>query len=235
MRRLAAIIVVVVLGTTAALLYEINGNDPPTYPVTFVAFHVAAFLVTGGFAVWISGELGLPSLLLVEQRTDVSPWRRLVVYGGLMGLAMAAANVVLFRITDGNPLLPRWLQGSMESVGDAAILSARAAFLEETLFRLFAIPFLVSVAMRLRTGWRPRFGFETGPASSQSRARPPASIIVAAVVVSALLFALRHPFNPLRAGLSGLVLGWIYLRGGWESAVLSHFLANFLVFTVLYL
>jgi membrane protease YdiL (CAAX protease family) len=37
------------------------------------------------------------------------------------------------------------------------------------------------------------------------------------------------------AFFGGMVLGWIYLRSGIESAIAAHFSANFLFFSAAYL
>jgi membrane protease YdiL (CAAX protease family) len=66
---------------------------------------------------------------------------------------------------------------------------------------------------------------------SQDR-RPSAAVLAGAVLVSSFLFGLAHPFSPLLAMLLGPTLAVAYLRGGWESAVLAHFIANWIVFAV---
>ena len=103
------------------------------------------------------------------------------------------------------------------------------------MYRLFAIPFLVSVGMRFY-GWRPRFRFKSlawgAPAEG---VRPPQMMVLAAMLVSAVLFGMAHNNNPVAAFMFGLLLGVSFLRGGWESCVTAHFLGNYLLFMGIYL
>jgi membrane protease YdiL (CAAX protease family) len=85
-------------------------------------------------------------------------------------------------------------------------------------------------------GWRPRFGFETGPSAARYvPVRTPRRMVFIALLVSAFMFGMAHSTNPVAATLFGVVLGISYLRGGWESAVTAHFLGNYLLFTGIYL
>jgi membrane protease YdiL (CAAX protease family) len=56
------------------------------------------------------------------------------------------------------------------------------------------------------------------------------------LVLSSLLFALTHNYYGFTAAFfAGMLLGWIYLRGGIESAIAAHFSANFLFYSAAYL
>jgi len=71
-----------------------------------------------------------------------------------------------------------------------------------------------------------------GPAKG---VRLPQMMVLAAMLVSALLFGMAHNNNPVAAFMFGLLLGVSFLRGGWESCVTAHFLGNCLLFMGIYL
>src|SRR5262249_35658587 len=53
---------------------------------------------------------------------------------------------------------------------------------------------------------------------------------------SSLLFGLVHgPYGFMIAFLAGLVLGMVYFRAGLETAILVHFVADFVFFNTTYL
>lgn len=262
-RRRLVVAAAVLVGTAVSVLYEIHDGRLPVALTTLIAFHLGAFGITSVFAVWIAEQLGLPSLLSLEAPAGRRWGRltRLLLYGGLGGVLIGSANGGLYLRVASNPLQPPRYLADLTSLGDAALLAARSALLEETFFRLFAIPFFALIAMRIAYGWRPRFQLgrfsrPTPRSSSPDRApdrEPPSSgfrgrrgggdepttvprpIVWLAALLSAVLFGLAHPFNPLPALVFGVGLAWIYLRGGWESAVLAHFIGNFVLFYVFYL
>ena len=57
-----------------------------------------------------------------------------------------------------------------------------------------------------------------------------------ALVLTSLLFAIAHNIYGFTAAfVGGVVLGLIFFKGGIESAVAAHFVANFFFFSVSYL
>lgn len=230
--RRALAVALCVLVTTAITV----GGEVLAGRVDAVAFWPISlfYLTTAGaimaFAVWTARELGLPSLLLFEPIAPARRAVRLAVYGLGVGLVLSVASVLL--AGDGDSALRPWFWQRIQSQPGIVLFSARAALLEETFFRLFLIPALVALAQRTR---RPRYRIRLRDGALRASRRepgPPSSwTIVGAALVSSLLFGLAHPFNPLAAILLGPLLAFSYLRGGWESAVLAHFTANWLVFS----
>lgn len=214
------------------VLLDTQGPRRLSLPWMFAVFS-GAFAITASFAVWTAGSLGLPSFLLLSPLSARRRWWRFAVYGVGMGLFIWLTND-LYLSTAGAPprLTPVY---NLDSHLKVFALAARSALSEETMFRLFAIPFLASIGMRLY-GWRPSFGFESGPgAPPRDPVRTPRRLVVISLIVSAFMFGMAHSSNPVFASVFGIVLGISYLRGGWESAVTAHFLGNYLLFARLYL
>lgn len=207
--------------------------DHPSIPWMLLTFS-GAFGITAAFAVWTARSLGLPSFLLLAPISPRRRWLRFSVFGIGTGMLIYLTNSFLYLTTAGAGI-DRTTVYDLDTHLEVFALSARAALSEETLFRLFAIPFLVSIGMRFY-GWRPRFGFEIEPPAAASEPlRAPRRLVVIALLVSALMFGLAHETNLLAASVFGVVLGVAYLRGGWESAVTAHFLGNYLLFAGIYL
>lgn len=230
-RRIATVGVVVLLTTTVSVLYEVEqGALTSTSLATVIGFYLATSGIITFFAVHTAEQLGLPSLLMLRSEPAARRWGRLLLWGGGLGLLMSVASSAL-TVDPSNSALRPWFLRPVETPWDNFLLSAKAAVLEETFFRLFLIPFLVSMAMR---AGRPRFRLRLEDCSAQAEIEPARRarwMVVAALVASALLFGGVHPFNPVPAVVFGTALGMAFLKGGWESAVLAHFLANYLVFS----
>lgn len=192
-----------------------------------------AFAITAAFAVWTARSLGLPSFLLLAPISPRRRWLRFAVFGVGTGVLIYLTNNFLLTTTGAG--FERTGVYRLDTQLEVFALSARAALSEETMFRLFAIPFLVSIGMRFY-GWRPRFGFEAEPRTEAAEPmRTPRRLVTIALLVSALMFGLAHETNLPAASAFGVILGIAYLRGGWESAVTAHFLGNYLLFAELYL
>jgi hypothetical protein len=227
---------VVVLGTAATVVYELDfGRFSPRSVPLFVVSILGSFALITSFAVWTAARLGMPTSLLFFDLPARRKWARFLGYGMGLGVLIYLTNRAVYLTSTTQPLRP-WYVANIDSHLGLFVLAARSALLEETFFRLFAIPFLASLVMRAIYGWRPQITFNLKKAPEPAVVTdPPRSVIVVAVVASALLFGLHHPFYPLPAVAFGLTLGVIYLRAGWESAVVAHFLGNYLLFAGIYL
>ena len=234
MRRTVAVLVYVFLTTmvwAGASVYEIPASGRSvTSSIAIVAFYFAAILVIAAFAVWTADELGLPSLLVLSEQPARAKLVSLAVHGLGLGLLIAIGSLLLSG-EGGEAALRPWFWRRIQTPMGTLLFSARAALLEETFFRLFLIPFLVSLALRTR---RPRYALQMSGGSARvttTTVRAPRWLVPAAVLVSSLLFGIAHPYNPIPAMLLAPLLAIAFLRSGWESAVLAHFTANFLVFS----
>lgn len=224
-------LVVAACATATVLQGVLFERFRPEAAVRVALVWLAVFGIIVSFSVWVARRLGLPHLLFLAPLSGGHRWRRFVAWGVVPGLAISLVNALLYRVAGGAGPLPWWSEG-VDGHLDVVVVSATAAAQEETLYRLFAVSFLVAMGMRFR-GWRPRFRI-----LGEESVDPPAVpgwMIAGAVVVAAILFGLRHPDGEIRATLFGLLLGWIFLRAGWESAVTAHFLGNYLLFASIYL
>lgn len=228
--------VVVLAGTAATVVYELNfGRFTPQSVPVFVAIILGAFALVTWFGVWTATKLNMSTFLALFPLSSRQKLARFLVYGVGVGVAIYLTNRAVYLTSTTRPMRP-WYVADIDSHYGLLVLAARSALLEETFFRLFGIPFLTSLLVRALYGWRPRLAFTPPPqAHPEPQVEPSPLIVAIAVVASALLFGLHHPFNPLTAILFGLTLGLVYLRAGWESAVVAHFLGNYLLFAGIYL
>jgi len=171
-------------------------------------------------------------VLVLSQLPARERFLRWLVLGVGLGVVLAAASAALSGGAD-TPLQP-WFWRRIQTPLGAVLFSARSALLEETFFRLFLIPFLVSVALRARPV-RHRLELANGSAHAVQQGRQAGVlVIVAACVLSSAMFGLAHPFNPIGAVLLAPLLAIAYLWGGWESSVTAHFVANIVLFSLYY-
>jgi len=219
--------------TAIAIAYEAfrQGFALSTVPPLLLFYGGSAVIIIA-FSVWTTAEIGLPSFLLLSQLpVRERLWRWLVLGVGL-GFLLAGASAALSGGAE-TPLQP-WFWRRIQTPLGAVLFSARSALLEETFFRLFLIPFLVSVALRARPGHH-RLKLANGSALAMHEGRQAGRlVIVVACVVSSAMFGLAHPFNPIGAALLAPLLAVAYLWGGWESSVTAHFVANVVLFSFYY-
>lgn len=231
LRVRAIAVAAAVLATTlvcAAGEIAVEGFDAVAL-TTIVGFYLATTGIIMAFAVWTAEELQLPGLLVLSSASGRERLARLAIYGLGIGLVLSVGSLLL--ATEQGAALRPWYWRRIQTPLDSLLFSARAAFLEETFFRLFLIPFLVSLAVR--TGPRYRVRLRNGSLhASRERRRASTPLLLGAVLVSSVLFGLAHPFNPVTAMVLAPLLALAYLGGGWESAVLAHMLSNWLVFSL---
>jgi len=230
--RARATLGAVAVTTAIAIAYELFRGSPIAVVPTLLLFYGGSAGIITAFAVWTSAASGLPSLLALSCLTGRQRLARWGLLGIGLGGALAAASVALSGGAD-SPLQP-WFWRPIQTPLGAVLFSARAALLEETFFRLFLIPLLVSLAMRGRPV-RYRLQLTGGNAQAvQDRAPVSGTVVLVATVLSSGLFGLAHPFNPVGAMMLAPTLAVAYLWGGWESAVTAHFTANLLLFSFFY-
>jgi len=231
--RMRAAAVATVVTVAIAIAYEgfRQGLNLSALPPLLLFYGGTAAIIIA-FSVWTAAEIGLPSLLVLSELPARERLRRWLLLGVGLGFVLAAASVALGGGAE-TPLQP-WFWRRIQTPLGVALFSARAALLEETFFRLFLIPFLVSVALRARPV-RHRLKLANGSAHAVREGRQAGVlVIVVACGVSSVMFGLAHPFNPLGAVVLAPLLAVAYLWGGWESSVTAHCIANVVLFSLYY-
>ena len=104
----------------------------------------------------LQSPIAVLSLALgIIQASALAPY---LIYGIGGDFLIYLTNSALYLTTETAEFRPAQVY-NLDNELKVFALSARAALAEETMYRLFAIPFLVSVGMRFYD-WRPRFRFK---------------------------------------------------------------------------
>jgi membrane protease YdiL (CAAX protease family) len=148
----------------------------------------------------------------------------LLAYGGLPGMLIGLAYTRQFIPYRFSPRVPIWIR-LIQSPYDTLIYSLRAAITEELVFRFLLLTGFLYVLTRL---------FQ--PLATQGFRAARWIPLVFSVLLSSLLFGVAHGlFGFTNAFLASLVLSVCFLRGGFESAALCHFVADFIFYNLVYL
>lgn len=198
----------------------------PSQRFSFVDFlqNVSVYSACTLLALIFAEHCGMEGFLLRREGSWIKKALQLMIYGGLAGSIMGLAYHrwhTAFRFGARVPFRLR----RMTTFGDSVILSLSAAVTEELVFRLLLFTSFLWILGGL---FRPILALNSG----FNRWIP----LVFAVVFSSLLFGFVHGvFGFLFAFGAGVALCLVFLRGGLESAVLAHFLANLVFFNLTYL
>ena len=147
--------------------------------------------------------------------------RDLAVNGGLAGMMIGLCYHRLFTVYRFSHHVPLRVR-QIKTLYDSFLLSVSAAFTEELVFRFLFFSSFLYILDRL---FKPIMNLQSG----LNRWIP----VVFSVVFSCLMFGVVHgTYGFLFAFLAGILLCLIFLRGGLESAILAHFLADFVFFSL---
>jgi len=195
-----------VLGVVATLL---SFPYPPNFLALFGAEVVIVLMIWSGL--WFGSRHGLGSEI---------PSLRRIAYSLLLGAASGAVVLALLPLAG---LQSRLVKEASIPIWKWLIIAFDSSILEEIVFRLFVVSFVVWFLTRF--------------------VRRDVSIRVA-LIVSALLFGAAHLNRWLDAGpmvitavmivngLIAIVLGIIYVKWGLEAAILGHFAGDVVVHIV---
>lgn len=222
--RIVLAAIVSVLATVVTVLSDINllsDEQVATYANSFI--YLIVFGVAGFMGIAAAENAGITPFVFnspIDVRKKIT---KVLLYGVAAGVLIGIINTIVFKQSVDSNSLPDWLD-NFETTYDTLILSARAAFMEETIFRLF----LFSAG-----AWLFLFIFKRVFKKENS------AIFIVAVVLgiicSSLLFGLIHGSGFIYSSIMGAFLCVIFYRGSWESAVIAHFLGNFISFSVVFL
>jgi hypothetical protein len=220
-----------VLSALASLALVLSFPLPPQ-PAVFVP-GVVVIVVVAGMGLLLGRSVGLGAPLLAGRRAGTAAGRDLAgsfSFGAATGAALAGATLLWLALIPGNTIIrSRILSESVMPIWMRVVMAFDAAVLEEILFRLFLVSFLVWILDR---------------ACFPSRRWPRTRKAWLAISVVAVGFGLAHlprwlAEAPVSAGLAisvvilngigGLAFGFLYYRRGIEAAMLGHFAADIVV------
>lgn len=116
-----------------------------------------------------------------------------------------------------------------------------APIAEEVGFRIILVGIPVFLLYVKRAGVKEFFASLWNPSASLQISKPAKAIAV--IAVSAALFGIAHVLSEdgwsygkiAQAAMSGMIIGWVYVRYGFVSAILIHWATNYVVFSYGYL
>jgi len=201
-------------------------------------------IVLGGIGLAIANHIGL-GMPFVEGWVTHTPvnsrFRNAVAIGWITGVGFILVYIILQKFVFGPPM-----QAMFEEIGfvvpEEAVAPPLYGFLaafsagitEETIFRLFGLSLLA---------WLGGLLFQ------EPDGRPKLAVLWTANIFFALAFGAGHlpsaeamgwPINTLIVartlvlnGLAGMVFGWLFWTFGLETAMMAHFLADVVLYTLI--
>ena len=168
-------------------------------------------------------KTGLDPFLANRPSAWLGKGRQLMIFGVLPGAAIGLSFHRMYAPFRFSPRIPSYLR-EMDSFYDSFVLSLRAAVTEELVFRFFLLAAFYYIATRMLQPLRDRGWTRLGWLA-----------VLASILLSAWLFGLIHgSFGFTTAFLAGVLFGGIFWRAGFESALVSHFVADFIFFNLTY-
>ena len=209
-------------GVLSTLNYPTGELQEPLLWVIVSRFGlVSVFAVLGMYA---SLESGLNGSVILMSEDGLQPVLHILNYGVLPGFLIGLINYLFFFFNRYSPLIAPRIR-EMEGIYDSFLVSFDASVLEEVIYRLFIMSCLLFLFRHLYRDIR--------------KIRPALVSVIPramALVLSSLLFAAAHNVNGFTGAFTGgILLGYIFMKSGIESAIAAHFVANFLFFSVSYL
>jgi membrane protease YdiL (CAAX protease family) len=208
----------------AAGLAALNTNEDASAAGVEMISRFVVVLMFGGLGLFAAHGSQIRGSLVITSPEWLTTVRDVLNWGVLPGFVLGMINYLFFFPYRNSPLVTPRIR-EMESLYDSFILSLNSGLVEEVVFRLFFLSCLLFSFRQLYARLKPLW-------PSVVAVLP----IALALVSSSLFFALAHSYWGFTAGFfGGMMLGWIYLRSGIESAIAAHFSANFLFFSASYL
>ena len=231
--------VILVMPFVFTLQADLLEQLPLPFPLILalsIAQSGALFFIFTFLGLWLAGKVNLGAPILQawaegkEVRTHFKSILGISCGLGILAAILIIAGDLLFIFTGAfNPsdlsVRPTWWQGLLASF--------YGGINEEILMRLFVVSLLAWIFRKI---WKP---METKSSNL---------IIWLSVILSSLLFGLGH--LPITAslieitsiivaravilnGIGGVIFGWLYWKKGLESAMISHFTVDVVLYVVL--
>ncbi|MDC8437938.1 MAG: CPBP family intramembrane metalloprotease, partial [Candidatus Nitrosotenuis sp.] len=121
------------------------------------------------------------------------------------------------------------------------LMVSLAPIVEEIGFRVILVGIPIFLLYSHKASVRYFFRSLWNPSSVLPAANPKKAIIV--IAMSAILFGMAHVMSDqgwtsgkiAQAAMSGMIIGWVYYRYGFVSAILIHWATNYVIFSYGYL
>jgi membrane protease YdiL (CAAX protease family) len=209
-----------VIAALAALNHQSEGSSILWVMISRLA-EVMLLGIVGMLAAYGGGLKGSVIMTASDGRAAL---QAVLNQGVLPGLVLGVANYLFFFYERYSPFVEERIR-EISTIYDATIVSLDTGILEEVIYRLFVLSSLLFLFAHLYRGMRhvqPRLVSILPPTM--------------AIVLSSLLFASAHSVTGFTAAFTGgIILGFIYVRSGVESAIAAHFAANLFFFSAAYL
>ncbi len=212
------------LAAGTAVLSELNSERGPDPLLWVMVSRFGIVVIFAAFGIYAARESRMRRSIILTADEPRAAFQDLLNYGILPGFMIGLINYLFFFINRYNPRVAPRIRG-MEDVYDSFLVSFDASVFEEVVYRLFIMSCLMFLIQNLYQGIK-----SVWPVLVSVLPR------AMALVLSSLLFAVAHNvYGFTGAFCGGLMLGFIFMKSGIESAIAAHFVANFLFFSVSYL
>ncbi len=216
--------VIALMGLLFTVLSDINlTTDNQIISFVNYLFYLIIFLLAGFLGVTASENIWVSPLIVVANFEVKKKLIRVLIFGVVAGILIGIINTIVLKQSVDSDNLPDWLY-HFNSVYDTYILSARAAFMEEIIFRLFLFSGI---------SWGALFFLKRIIKIENQRVLLVS--IITGIIASSLLFGLMHGSGFLYSSVIGIILCGIFVKGGLESTIIAHFIGNFMSFTIVFL
>ncbi len=216
-------LILAILASVSHSLSDMNLHQDQTFPWMEFLEHLYRYAACA-FLGWVFAQkTGFQPFLTARPSAWLGKGRQLVIFGVLPGAAIGLTYHRVFAPYRFSPRIPLYLR-EMDGYYDSFILSLRAAVTEELIFRFFLLAAFYYILTRI-----------SQPLMDRGLYRLRWLLVLLSFVLSGWLFGLAHgSFGFATAFLAGVLLGGIFWRSGFETAVVSHFVADFIFFNLTY-
>ncbi len=187
-------------------------------PILYLESSIYNLIITDFLIVSFLGYIGLAfaykenlNTFLPKHNYSDLPKRIFIIYSLLVFFLIILNTVTWIIYSGGNIPLPSWI--NITSPGLAVIIAIRAAFMEEIVFRLFLISFILYALKQL-------------------------NVIIEfnqklSIILSSIIFSFTFHSGSIISIISGMILGAVFLNFGLLYAIIIHFLADVIPFIIL--
>jgi len=219
--------IALVIGAAAGIvneLSEMNTQLPPQFSPVNLLQQFGLYASCCFLALVFAQKVRFEGLLWKRPQSQFSKVLTLLLYGAVPGILIGLVYTRQFIPVRYSPRVPLWIR-LIRSPYDSLIYSLRAAICEELVFRFLLFTGFLYILRRI---------FQ--PLVDHGHAIARWIPLLFSILISSLLFGIAHGlFGFASAFLASLVLCLCFVRGGLESAVLCHFIADFVFYNLVYL